>query len=93
MQQAVNALHASLPATDLHIGLAQATWGRALLHLKRYREAETQLTASYQIFQAQPQPPAARMQEVQQDLAQVNDALRKGGPHPDYAGAKTANIQ
>jgi serine/threonine-protein kinase len=93
VQQAVNALHASLPATDLHIGLAQATWGRALLHLKRYREAETQLTASYQIFQAQPQPPAARMQEVQQDLAQVNDALRKGGPHPDYAGAKTANIQ
>lgn len=81
LQQAVKVVVASFPAGDMHIGVAESSWGRALLHLGRYREAVTQLTASYQNLEKQPQPPLARIQEVRQDLAAVYDAIGQ----PDQA--------
>jgi eukaryotic-like serine/threonine-protein kinase len=75
LNPAVRRIAASFPAGDIHIGAAESSWGRALLHLGRYREAETQLTLGYQNLQKQPQPPLARLQQVRQDLAAAYDAL------------------
>ena len=98
LQQGVKVVLASLPPGDLHVGTAHASWGRALLHLRRYREAETELTASYQNLTSQAKPPVARIQDVRQDLAAVYDAEGK----PDQAKqfrlgdtgvAKSASLQ
>jgi eukaryotic-like serine/threonine-protein kinase len=102
LQQAVKVVVASLPAGDPHIGVAEASWGRALLHLKRYQEAETELSAGYQNLQKQPQPPLPRIQEVRQDLASVYDALgrpdqakqfRAGLSPADTGGSARASIK
>ena len=81
LRPAVKVIVTLFPATDIHVGTAESSWGRALLHLKRYRDAEIQLTASYQNLQKQPRPPIARIQEVRQDLAAVYDAMGQ----PDQA--------
>jgi tetratricopeptide (TPR) repeat protein len=102
LRPAVKVIVTSFPATDVHIGAAESSWGRALLHLKRYRDAETQLTAGYQILQKQPRPPLARIQEVRQDLAAVYDALgqpdqakqfHSGLSGADAGGSKTASVR
>jgi serine/threonine protein kinase len=81
LKPAVTRIATSFPAGDVHIGTAQSSWGRALLHLGRYREAETQLTMGYQNLEKQPQPPVARLQQVRQDLVSVYDAMGQ----PDQA--------
>ena len=75
LRQAVKVMTASLPAGDLHIAVGQASWGRALLCLRRYPEAEAQLTAGYRNLEKQSRPPLARVQQVRQNLAAVYDAL------------------
>jgi serine/threonine protein kinase/cytochrome c-type biogenesis protein CcmH/NrfG len=76
-QQGLNIAGAALPPGDMVLGNAKSGWGRALLHLKRYPEAETQLTAGYQILQKQTPLPVARLQDVRQDLSSVDAALGK----------------
>jgi serine/threonine protein kinase/tetratricopeptide (TPR) repeat protein len=102
LRKAIPALVQSLPAGDAHIGSAYASLGRALLHLKRYREAETQLTTAYQILEKQPRPPVARIQDVRRDLVTVYDALDEPDKakqfRTEHAGsytavAKVANIK
>jgi tetratricopeptide (TPR) repeat protein len=77
LRKAVKVMTTSLPPGDAHIGFAQASWGDALLHLKRYDEAESELTAGYQILEKQSHPPFARIQAVRHDLAAVYDALHQ----------------
>jgi tetratricopeptide (TPR) repeat protein len=81
LRPAVKVIVTAFPATDVHVGAAESSWGRALLHLKRYRDAEIQLSAGYQNLQKQARPPLARIQEVRQDLAAVYDAMGQ----PDQA--------
>lgn len=102
LRKAVNTLVQSLPAGDAHIGSAYASLGRTLLNLRRYREAETQLTAGYEILEKQPRPPVARIQEVRRDLVTVYDALDEPDKAKQFrtersgsyaAVAKVANIR
>ncbi len=81
LQGAVKTGTALFPAGDAHVGFAQVRWGRALLRLKRFPEAETQLSAGYQCLQKQAHPPAQQIQEARQDLASVYEALHQ----PDKA--------
>jgi serine/threonine-protein kinase len=87
-QQGLNAAMATFPPTDITIGAAEAGWGSTLLHLKRYRDAETQLTRAYQNLEKQTSPPAARIKEVRQDLVSVYEALG----HPEQANEYRASL-
>jgi tetratricopeptide (TPR) repeat protein len=102
LSPAVKVIVTSFPAGEVHIGTTESSWGRVLLHLKRYQEAETQLNAGYQNLEKQHQPPLARIQEVRQDLAAVYDALGRPDQakqfritlaHADTGGPKSSSNQ
>jgi serine/threonine-protein kinase len=78
LQDAVEVL-ATLPPGNGLIGVARGRWGRSLLALHRYPEAEKQLTSAYQELKAQPHPPLTELQNVNEDLAKYHDLTNRPG--------------
>jgi tetratricopeptide (TPR) repeat protein len=77
LQDTVKVLAANLPPGDVHIGLAQIRWGRSLLRLKRFAEAEGPLAAGYTVMEKQPRPSLVELQAARQDLADLYAALHQ----------------
>lgn len=68
-----------LPPGNNLIGVARGRWGRALLRLKRYPEAEQQLTEADALTKAQHNPPAVEVANIRSDLVAL--ALATNQPH------------
>ena len=77
LQDTVKVLAANLPPGDVHIGLAQIRWGRSLLRLKRFSEAEGPLAAGYTVLEKQPHTSLVELQAARQDLADLYAALHQ----------------
>jgi serine/threonine-protein kinase len=78
LRQAVEVLKTLPPGNNL-IGTARARWGRSLLALKRYPEAEEQLTAARDLLNAQRTPPPIDVANVRSDLAALSVATHRSG--------------
>jgi len=76
LKQAVVAL-ALLPAGNNLIGIARGRWGRALLALKRYSEAETQLTLADGLLKAQHNPAPGEVANVRSGLATLSSIMHR----------------
>ncbi len=68
LRQCVELLQSLPPGNNL-IGTARARWGRSLLALKRYSEAEEQMVAARDILSKQRLPPTGSVEAVRADLA------------------------
>lgn len=77
LSKAVKALGINRSPDPSNMASAQLSWGRTLLALKRYPEAEKQLTAAYGVFKSEKQTPAADMQKIGADLIALYAALRE----------------
>ena len=87
LRQAVEALKAVPPGNNM-IGVARGRWGRALLVLKRYPEAEEQLNAAHELLKAQRTPPPTEVANVRADLVKLYLATH----HPDKAQPYQAEL-
>jgi tetratricopeptide (TPR) repeat protein len=76
MRQAVAVL-AKLPAGNNLIATARERWGRALLALKRYDEAETQLTSAAELIKAQRNAPVAEVGRIHSELSALYVATQR----------------
>jgi len=74
---AVDTLEKTIPPESKNMALARADWGRSLLHLKRYSEAEKQLIVADQIMEKLHDPPANRIHDVRADLVAVYAGLKQ----------------
>ena len=88
LSPAVNSLKINRSPDPSNMASVQLSWGRTLLALKRYPEAEKQLTAAYGVFKSEKQTPAADMQKVREDLIAVYAALKE----PDKVKAMQAEM-
>jgi serine/threonine-protein kinase len=70
---------AALPQGNNLIGVARGRWGRSLLHLHRYSEAEEQLVAASKALKAQARPSSNEVQNVCHDLAAVAAVTHRPG--------------
>ena len=59
------------------IGIARVRLGRAILGQRRYREAEAESLAGYQILTKQTHPPERWVAYAREDLAAAYDALKQ----------------
>ena len=71
LRQSVEVI-AKLPSGNSLIGASRARWGRALLALHRYDEAEQQLIAGEELMRAQRTPPPLDVKNVQSDLVALS---------------------
>ena len=71
-----------LPPGNNLIGVARGRWGRALLALQRYPEAQQQLTSAAILLEAQHNPPPIEVKNVTNDLAVLNSRTTKRGTGP-----------
>lgn len=67
----------TLPADSLNVGVARIKLGESLLGESRYRDAEMELLAGYQIVDKQSDPTAAVLKNARRDLATVYEALKE----------------
>jgi serine/threonine-protein kinase len=67
LRHAVSVL-APLPAGNNMIATTRERWGRALLALKRYDEAEVQLTSAAELIKAQRNAPVAEVDRIDNEL-------------------------
>jgi eukaryotic-like serine/threonine-protein kinase len=85
-RDALKVLAANLPPGDAHIGLAEIGWGRSLLRLKRFAEAEGPLTAGYTVMEKQTRPSLVELQAARRDLADVYAALHQPEKAREFRG-------
>jgi serine/threonine-protein kinase len=87
MRQAVAVL-AKLPAGNNLIATARERWGRALLALKRYDEAETQLTSAAELIKAQRNAPVAEVDRIRSEIVALYTATHRSEQAAVYLAAK-----
>ena len=77
LSQAVQSLKINRSPGPINMASAQLSWGRTLLALKRFHEAEQQLTAAYLVFKSDKQTPAADLQKIREDMIALYTALKE----------------
>jgi tetratricopeptide (TPR) repeat protein len=81
LSQAVSAVTRQPRPGNPSVGVVQVKFGRALVLLKRYRDAEAPLTAGYAILAPKPSVFQERLEQARKDLVTVYTALHE----PDQA--------
>lgn len=69
--------YAKISPDHLNTGLARIKLGRALIQLHRYREAETEILAGYEIAMKQTSPSVSWLQDARKDLVMIYEALNE----------------
>jgi eukaryotic-like serine/threonine-protein kinase len=92
LRSAVDSL-ATLPPGNRLIGIARGRWGKALLALGRYPEAEEQLTAAYQLLKALPHAPSLEVRNVSEDLVKLYEATHRADKARSLNAELSANGQ
>jgi serine/threonine protein kinase len=67
----------ALSADNVNTAIARLKLGRTLLHQNRYREAEVETSASYEILTRQTSPATSFVRAARKDLAAEYDGLRQ----------------
>ncbi len=67
----------TLPADNVNLGIAHIKLGRTLLHQNRYKDAETETLAGYEILVKQSSPATSFLRAARKDLAVEYDALNQ----------------
>jgi serine/threonine protein kinase/tetratricopeptide (TPR) repeat protein len=67
----------TLPADNVNLAIAHIKLGRALLHDKRYKDAEPETLAGYEILTKQSSPSTSFIHAARKDLAAEYDALNQ----------------
>jgi eukaryotic-like serine/threonine-protein kinase len=75
--QAIDIYGRTLPAGHLYTGIARIKLGRALVRQQRYREAETQSLAGYNILIKQTSPSVSWLHSARQDLITIYEGLHQ----------------
>ena len=69
--------YAKISPDHLNTGLARIKLGRTLLQQQRYREAEAQILAGYEIAMKQTNPSVVWLQDARKDLVTIYEALNE----------------
>lgn len=91
LRHAVSVL-AQLPAGNNMIAAAKDRWGRALLALKRYNEAEVQLAGAAELIKAQRNAPAAEMDRIHNELNALYVATQRPEQAQSYQTAGSSTL-
>ena len=67
----------TLPADNVNLGIAQIKLGRTLLRQNRYKDAEPETLAGYEILNKQSSPSTSFIRAARKDLAAEYDALNQ----------------
>src|SRR5207248_11323362 len=76
-REALQVFAETLPADHLNVGITRIKLGRTLFRARRYGEAEEQILSGYTILKKQANPSVSWLQNAQQDLATLYDALHQ----------------
>jgi len=75
LREAMAMYASTLAPTHLNVGIGRIKLGRTLLRQKRYREAETETRAGFDILSKQANPAVSWLNNARKDLAEEYDAL------------------
>lgn len=81
------------PRGNNYLGLTRARWGRALLRMKRYPEAEKELVAGHDLMSAMAHPPTTDFRNDREDLVTLyTDTHRPAEAQPFRAELASAPV-